>query len=298
MSAAKELLYTYTDITRKLEELPTLPTVVYELTRIINDPMSSTREIEAVLENDVALTARILKVANTAYYSIPGGCTNLNRAIAFLGFDTLSQLVTSTSIIDAFKVMNDGEFNIQQFWKHSIGVGVAAETIAKELKHPMPSDLFAAGLVHDMGKVAIAAFDANIPDQIAKYAKEHNLTFLEAEIKLLLPLHTVIGHKLAEKWKLPPFMHAAIHYHHELKTESRGNLSSELNQIVDIIYLANLITHALRFGHSGHQKTKSVPTELMGRLGMTAKDDFMTLAKIIKTSLEKSEELVKRLISN
>ncbi|MCB0412357.1 MAG: HDOD domain-containing protein, partial [Bdellovibrionales bacterium] len=138
--------YSKEDLIARMDELPTLPTIVYELTRIINDPMSSTKEVEQVMKNDVSLTTRVLKLANSAYYAIPGGVSTLSRAIAYIGFDTVNQLVLSASIIDALDLGENTIFNVNDFWKHSVGVAIASETIGRYINHLTPSDLFTAGL--------------------------------------------------------------------------------------------------------------------------------------------------------
>src|SRR5476651_2412480 len=111
-------------IVDRLDELPTLPTIVYELSRVINDPMSSTSEIEKIMANDQSLTTKVLKLANSAYYAIPGGVTSLQRAIAYIGFDAINQLVLSASIMKALDAKASANFEPMQFWKHSIGVAM------------------------------------------------------------------------------------------------------------------------------------------------------------------------------
>ena len=293
-----DLKYSQDQVLKSLEELPTLPTVVYELTKIINDPMSSTNEVEEVMQNDMSLTTRVLKLANSAYYAIPGGVSSLSRAIAYIGFDTVNQLVLSASIIDALELKSPTEFDINNFWKHAIGVGIAAESIAKEISHPSPPDLFTAGLVHDMGKVALCVFDPKASADIASYAKSNKMTFFEAETKFSLPKHTEIGQALAERWQLPAHMVATIRWHHQKDPALRSNLSSDFNQNVDIVYMANLVVHALKYGNSGHDKIDGAPTELMGRLGLNGKQDFVIMAKKIKAALEKAEEFISTLLGN
>ena len=292
------LKYSQDQVLKSLEELPTLPTVVYELTKIINDPMSSTNEVEEVMQNDMSLTTRVLKLANSAYYAIPGGVSSLSRAIAYIGFDTVNQLVLSASIIDALELKSPTEFDINSFWKHAIGVGIAAETIAKEISHPSPPDLFTAGLVHDMGKVALCVFDPAASAEIAKFAKANDMTFFDAETKFSLPKHTEIGQALAERWQLPSHMGAVIRWHHQKDSALRSNLSNEFNQNVDIVFIANLVVHALKYGNSGHDKINGAPTELMGRLGLNGKEDFVKMAKKIKSALEKAEEFISTLLGN
>lgn len=268
MGAENLKQYTPEYISQKLEDLPTLPSIVYELTKIINDPLSSTNEVEKVMSQDQSLTTKVLKLANSAYYAIPGGVTKLSKAIGYIGYDTVNQLVLAASIIDALEVDSCEGFDIKQFWQHSLGVGMAAECLAKAVNHKSPSDCFTCGIVHDMGKVAMLII---VPDLVripAEHARQHHSSFEEAERVLALPKHTQVGQVLAEKWNLPSGIQNAILLHHEKDINKRMHLSQEMNQTVDIVYLANLLIHALKFGNSGHGKVVGVPKSVLDRLNL------------------------------
>lgn len=105
------------EIVDRLDELPTLPSIVYELNRVINDPMSSTSDVEKIMGNDASLTTKVLKLANSAYYAIPGGVTSLQRAIAYIGYDTINQLALSASIIKSLGPKSHELFDLPAFWK-------------------------------------------------------------------------------------------------------------------------------------------------------------------------------------
>ena len=291
MAAAPKLSHEY--LLSKLDELPTLPTIVYELSQVISDPMSSTSDVEKIMENDVSLTTKVLKLVNSAYYAIPGGVSNLGRAIAYIGFDTVHQLVLSASIINALDTKGPSEFDMNQFWTHSVGVGIAAETIATNIGHAQPSDLFTCGLVHDMGKIALHTIDGEALTCITHHAKEKSLSYFEAEKELGLPDHCVIGKMLAEKWRLPQQIQAVGQYHHQADNKKRGGISADLNQGVDIVFLSNLLTHALKFGNSGHDKVLGVTPEVMQRLTIDPQAGFKTLLKEIKVSLEKAADFIR-----
>ena len=104
------------DVTAKLDELPTLPSIVYELSKVINDPMSSTGDVEKLMSNDQSLTTKVLKLVNSAYYAIPGGVSSLSRAIAYIGFDTVNQLVLSASILSALETKEPTDFKLAEFY--------------------------------------------------------------------------------------------------------------------------------------------------------------------------------------
>src|ERR1035437_1814036 len=90
---------TQESITSRLDNLPSLPSIVYELSQVINDPMSSTTDVEKIMANDLSLTSTVLSLVNSAYYAIPGGVSSLSRALGYIGFETVNQLVLSASIL-------------------------------------------------------------------------------------------------------------------------------------------------------------------------------------------------------
>ena len=278
-------------IAARLDELPSLPTVVYELSRVINDPMSSTSDVEKIMANDQSMTVKVLQLVNSAYYAIPGGVTSLSRAIGYIGFDTVNQLVLSGSILNALETKGPQRYDMNEFWKHSIGVGIAAETIAKFVHYPTPADLFTAGLVHDMGKVALYTLESDVMLSIVEHAAQKSLSYSEAEVELGLPTHTKIGQKLAQKWKLPTQIQASIAYHHEKEIHLRGGISPDLHRNVDIVYLANLLTHALKFGKSGHDKILGAPREVLERLSISDADLKVVVADI-RTHQDKASDFL------
>jgi len=281
------------EIINRLDELPTLPVIVYEMSKTINDPMSSTAEVENLMSKDQSLTTKVLKLVNSAYYAIPGGVRNLGRAIAYLGYDTVNQLVLSTSIFDALKVQESEVFNVREFWKHSLAVGVASETIAKFIHHPTPSDIFTCGLVHDMGKVAIYSLNPDSFIEVVRLANKGQVSFHEAEVQLELPYHTTIGFRLAQKWALPFQIQTVIKCHHEKDPARRGSLSHELNQCVDIVLLANLLVHALKFGNSGHSKVSGAPRDVIERLSINPDTDLKKIVLDIRLGLDRASDFLK-----
>jgi HD-like signal output (HDOD) protein len=264
----------------KLDELPMLPAVVYELSRLINDPMSSTGDVEEIMANDQSLTVKVLKLANSAYYAIPGGVTSLQRAIGYIGYDTINQLVLSASIVNALNAKPSEHFNLSEFWKHAIGVAMAAETTARFVHYKTPADLFTCGLVHDMGKVALHIVAPDTFLETVKFAQANGLTLHESEVQTGAPKHTDLGRELAVKWRLPALIQATTGHHHQKESSLRTGLSSEMNTVVDIIYLSNLLIHALQFGHSGHNKVLGVPKDLLERMRLTPEQLKELIAKI------------------
>lgn len=291
MSSARKV--SMDDLIQKLEDLPTLPMIVHELSQVISDPMSSTKEIEKIMASDQSMTVKVLKLVNSAYYAIPGGVSNLARAIAYLGYDTVYQLVLSTSIFNALGAKDTDEFNVKEFWKHSLGVAVAAETIGKRSRQAQTADLFTCGLVHDMGKIALLSLAPEHFSEAIKTAKKSGSSFHDAEVHLDSYRHTTIGGRLAQRWRLPTKMQAVIKYHHQKEANLRGGLSADMNTVVDIVFLANVLTHALKFGNSGHDKIAGAPVEIMERLTIHPQNDLKDLLLEIKQGFDRAEDFLK-----
>lgn len=290
MSAARTI-HTQ-QIVDKLDELPTLPSIVYELNRVINDPMSSTSDIERLMANDPSLTTKVLRLANSAYYAIPGGVSNLQRAIAYIGYDTIQQLVLSASIIEALDGKFSGPFDLNQFWKHSVGVAMAAETTARYVHYKTPADLFTCGLVHDMGKIAMYNVAQEEFLGILEVARENNLSITEAEERVGALGHAQIGFELSLKWRLPTLIQASVMNHHRVDSRLRGAISSEMNLVVDIVFLSNLLIHALEFGNSGHSKSLGAPKELLERMSLS-QENLKDLIRRIRESIANADGFLK-----
>jgi putative nucleotidyltransferase with HDIG domain len=279
-------------IVERLDELPTLPTIVHELNRVINDPMSSTNDIEKVMSNDQSLTTKVLRLANSAYYAIPGGVTNLQRAIAYIGYDAINQLVLSASVMSALSSKSSVKFDPSHFWKHSMGVAMAAETMARFVHYKTPADLFTCGLIHDMGKIATFIIAPEMFLEIISLANEKGLSFVEAETEIGAPSHAIVGRELAIKWRLPNILQSTIAHHHQRDPALRSGLSQEMNRVVDIVMLSNLLIHALHFGNSGHSKVVGAPKDVVERLNLTP-DKLKDLIGKIKVSVESADGFLK-----
>src|SRR4051812_47089494 len=138
--AKKKTNAEYSDLLAKLQDIPTLPAVAMRVNQLINDPTSSSADIAEVLKKDQVLTAKILRLVNSSYYAIPGGVSDVQRALAFLGFNTLAQLVLGISVFSLFKDIEAEDFSMPSFWKHALGTAVCCEILAKRLKHPKPEE--------------------------------------------------------------------------------------------------------------------------------------------------------------
>jgi HD-like signal output (HDOD) protein len=197
------------------ENLPVLPQIVGPVLRLVDDPDSSPRAVEKVIEREPALTGKILRVANSAYYGL-SQVPSIGRAISVLGLNSIRSLVVAVVYQQIASGKSHGKmFNQLEFWRHSLGVAVAAKIIGK-IKMPMRAEeLYVAGMMHDIGMLVLDRFCPNEFDTAISYANENRLPLHEAERRLFGFDHSDVGGILAEKWGLTATVSAAMKYHHE-----------------------------------------------------------------------------------
>jgi HD-like signal output (HDOD) protein len=141
----------------KNEDLPTLPVIMTKLIDAINDENSSASDLTKIMINDPAMSARVLKMANSAFYGLRFQVDNLKRAIVVLGFETVRMLALSTTILDLFGSRKQLAFEPEDFWLHSLGAAKSAQLLGTKIKTEIVRDtLFTAGLLHDIGKYVLA----------------------------------------------------------------------------------------------------------------------------------------------
>jgi putative nucleotidyltransferase with HDIG domain len=226
----------------RIEEIPTLPTIVFELNKYLKDPDTSLKTVCETIEKDQAVALKILKLVNSAFYGFKTKISDLRNAIVLLGYNAVRNAIVSLSIINSFsKRVALVDFDISQFWKHSLAVAVTSKNIAQLSKKESPDNCFVGGLLHDIGKVILAQY---FPDLFEKVwttlqgtLQNENLSFYEAEQKKLSIDHTKIGAHLASKCQLPEGLLEAIRWHHEFQPQSKNA------NFVQNVYLANIIVN-------------------------------------------------------
>jgi HD-like signal output (HDOD) protein len=198
-----------------IQSFPTLPAIVSQVMGIIAKPESSAKDLMEVISPDQALTFKILKVANSAFYGRARAVATLDQALMVLGFEEIRNLVVSTAVFNNFqRIKTIPIISIHKFWEHSFLCGLAARIIAKETK-AAGGELFVAGLVHDIGKLAICTVLPQEFQNVVAAAENNDLETFCAEQQILGITHAEIGMRIARRWMMPENLVAAIGYHHQ-----------------------------------------------------------------------------------
>jgi len=224
----------------KIRDLPTLPRTVLRITELINDPRSSARDLARVITEDQVLTARLLRLVNSAFYGFPQKVTTVTGAVVLLGFDAIRNLLLSTSVFDLFAGKNQTTRQFfETLWDHSLACAVSAKTIGDHLRQDKSEELFVAGLLHDIGKIVELIYLGSEFSIIVDSVQTQGKTFAQAEFDMLGCTHTDTGQLLARFWNLPVKLTHAIGFHH--KPVAAGQWARE----AAIVHLADIIAHAV-----------------------------------------------------
>ena len=203
-------------IEKSLRDLPTLPVVVTRVIEETDRPEATAHSVEEVLSTDQALTTKVLRVVNSAYYGLSGQVTSVSQAIVILGMHQVRNLALSVGALSAIQARTPRQQEmLRRFWLHAFGSASASHYIAS--KRSLPSrDLeiaFVGGLLHDIGRLFLFCNFTEIYDDLMAYAAEQKCSIESAELTFLGMTHAAIGEAMATAWKLPSVLAEVIGRH-------------------------------------------------------------------------------------
>ncbi|NLJ73336.1 MAG: HDOD domain-containing protein [Syntrophomonadaceae bacterium] len=226
-------------IVAAVDDLPALPHVVVQVMELTEDPDSTAQDINDVLSQDQAMTARVLKLANSAFYGFPRRIATVTDAIVLLGFKTIKSIVMAASVSDILaREMEGYALEPGELWQHSQSVAMAARHIARKVKYYQLDLAYTAGLLHDIGKVILNNAMKESYHKVINVVMEQNIPFLDAEVEILGFNHTEVGARVAEKWNLPQDLVEAINFHHTPENATENKDLTALVHIADAVCVA------------------------------------------------------------
>jgi putative nucleotidyltransferase with HDIG domain len=273
------------DIRAYIARLPSLSTTAAKVLETCNNPQSSPNDLNRVIGLDPVLAGQVLRLTNSAYYSLRHPVSSLTRAIIMLGINTVKNLVLSFAILEQLR--NRQSFralSAEKFWAHSLSVGVIAKCIAmaKKVSISDQEEFFVCGLLHDLGKIPL---NHQFPDeyfQALDLAKRSRWSLAHAESVVFGIDHGAIGRQIATKWRLSPAFIEALGCHHQ-----PDKSLPEHQQLVFIVALADIFSQLLDMGTS---EAKPPGTALTGYLLERIGVDWPTLYDMRDTVIAEIEK--------
>ncbi|MDH5231939.1 MAG: HDOD domain-containing protein [Gammaproteobacteria bacterium] len=218
---------TVDEIIAKLDKLATLPEICLEINRLVDDPDSTTKDIEDVINKDPTLSARILSIANSPFYGSSAKIDTISRAITVVGTNGIRDLVWATSAIDSFQQFESKRFELDNFWRHSLYCATVARVLASKIKVLHKERFFVASLLHDVGRLVLFTVLPNEMDRVFEHAESHHESLTDAEQSLFGFTHAQVGAALLKSWGLPKSIQDVARYHH--RPAHKGDFALEIS---------------------------------------------------------------------
>ena len=250
------------ELMRNEIKLPSLPIIFSQINDAISDPRSSATHVANIINKDSSLSARLLKIVNSAFYGFPSRIDTISRAVAIIGTKQLSILALGTSALTVFKDVPSDLIDMRSFWKHSIACGIIARIIASYKDDTMTERFFLAGLLHDIGRLIILKYLPIQAKEALLSAKRTNSLLYRTEEDVTGFDHTLMGRILVKEWKLPAILEDAIGYHHACS-------GCQIPLEPAVVHLSDIITNALGIGTSGEQFVPPLNTKAWEEIGVS-----------------------------
>jgi HD-like signal output (HDOD) protein len=265
------------------ENLPVLPQIVSQVLKLADDPDASPKEMERIIERDPAVTAKILRVANSSYYG-SNQVASIGRAISMLGMNAIRSLIVGVAyqqIISGRAVAS--QFNKLEFWRHSLGVATGSRIISK-IKIPMKSEeMYVAGMMHDVGLLVMDRFHPLELDKAIQYAGSEEIPLHQAEQLNFGFDHSQLGAILAEKWGLSPIVVNGVRYHHDTE------MDEEHHDTTMIISLANKLAHECGLTNNIPNQPCEIEDSLLESVGIP-REQLEVIKNVVVQEIARAEE--------
>jgi HD-like signal output (HDOD) protein len=227
------------DLVKGVVKLISLPEIYIRVSQILEDPNHNSKQLGDIISHDPALTARILRIVNSAYYSLATKIELVSRAVSVIGEDDLRNLVLATSAVDTFKRIPNQLVDIDLFWRHSVHTGIISRLLSKHCNILHGERLFVAGMLHDIGKLILYFKEPELSQQVLLAAAESDGLLYKSEKEIIGFTHADVGGALISAWQLSDTLKEVIAYHHTPLKAKKYRMETS------IVHIANCIVDAL-----------------------------------------------------
>jgi len=235
------------DLVGSNPSISSLPSVYMRLNEVLNDPYSSNADVGAVINDDPGLTARLLRLVNSAFFGFPTRIDSITQALSLVGTQQIHDLAIATSVLKMFDDVPEDFLSMDSFWRHSMACGICARLIATQRREPNVERLFVAGMLHDIGRLILCTEYSDGMRAAFEYSKESDVLLYDAERSVMGFDHAAVGRALLEAWNLPKVMQEIVANHHQ--PAKAHHFPTE----AAIIHVADITAHALLMGNGGER---------------------------------------------
>jgi putative nucleotidyltransferase with HDIG domain len=271
-----------------IQDILPLPNVVNAILKAVNDPYASLGRVADTILRDQALTAKVLKIINSAYYGVNTPVASVSQAVSLLGLDKIKNLAMAISLAEGLYKYSGLPFGRGALWHHSQACGVATSLVAEAAGYPNPEEALIVGLIHDIAK---ALWTELFPERflaVIKAVQMEGRDPLEVEIDYLTVPHATVGAWMLEKWQLPEIFQQAVALHHAPRVE---NVDPPLLLLSRSLYLGNQMAKLLNLGEGGNYRLGPLPRDLLQDLDISREDLVSQVRALPQAFFDFVEEL-------
>jgi HD-like signal output (HDOD) protein len=243
-------------------ELPALPALHGRLTQVLEDPHATATQIADLLRQDAALTAKLLRLCNSAFYGFPYRIETVSRAVLIVGTRQLADLALATLVTRVFRGVPPDLADMEAFWQHAVGTAVAARVLATLRRETNVERFFVAGILHDVGRLLLYTQRADQAREILREARRTGAPLIELERAALGWDHATLGGDLLAAWGLPPSLVEPVAFHH-----APGRAPAHPTEAA-VVHVADALAHALELGSSGEHGVPALDPAAWTRVGL------------------------------
>jgi len=275
----------------KQVSVPPIPLVAKKVMELINDPSSSAGIVKKAISSDQALAARVIRMANSAFYSPREVVNDLSKAVVVLGFKTIKEIVVGASLKGVYKSMGLIQ---KMLWEHSVAVAVGARVISQRQRGAAPEETLLAGLLHDIGKGIMFESDPERYQGVVERVYNEHVSFVDAEERVFGFNHTQVGVLLVRKWNFSLELGKVVQYHH--RDDFSDIQPPEVARLTAAVNLADLVARRLGLGYRDPDASIDLagsPAAALLRLGPEDLDQAAcdTLTTEIQASFENEKKI-------
>jgi putative nucleotidyltransferase with HDIG domain len=276
---------TLDDLVGKTSDLPSLPAAAMAVMRETESADGTAQSVAKQLMQDQALTARVLRLANSAFYGLSRQVVDVPECVVVLGMRTIRNLSLVASTYPWLtRPLRGYELGPDELWRHSLSVAVGSQLVAQHVRTGKSEVAFTCGLLHNIGKVLLSVWLEGRLNDLHKQADQEGMTLEEAERRFLGYDHAEAGAHLADRWNLPKPLVDAIRYHHT------PELCIPTSVLVDCVHVADWLSVAIGLGIDGEGFAPTLSEDAVGRLRLTPLD-LEALQGAVRESYEQHEKL-------
>lgn len=276
-------------IVARITSFPTLPVMANRLLQVINDTESGTSDTAKIIQYDPALTANVLKAANSAFLGFRNPVNSISEAAFRLGTKWIFQIAISSLIYSNLKNPIAGyELGDEKLWKHSLSVALMSESLCSLLRIRDAGTIYTGALLHDMGKIVLGEFMASHFDEVQSRVDERGISFEKAEEEVMGIDHAEIGALIAENWRFPGIIIDCVRWHHD------PDKAPNITPAIDIVHIADSISLMEGFGYGRDELQYHFSSNSSNRMNITSNIIELAVSQTVMT-LEDIENVFKEM---